>query len=99
MATTSENDRADGVEFTYEGDLVTARDVESGVAASGESKPVALSRLADALTLHAGGGDPIDDEEAFLEEIDVDPDEIEDGESFDGPAWDSETAAESAWSE
>jgi hypothetical protein len=78
MATPSENDRSDGVEFTYEGDLVTARDVESGVAASGESKPVALSRLADALTLHAGGGEPIDDEEAFLEEIGVDPDEVED---------------------
>jgi len=77
MATTSEN-TADGVEFTYENDLVTARDVESGVAASGESKPVALSRLADALTLHAGGGEPVDDEEAFLEEIGVDPEEVED---------------------
>lgn len=78
MATTSENDRADRVEFTYEEDLVTARDVESGVSASGKSKPMALSRLADALTLHAGGGEPIEDEEAFLEEIGVDADEIED---------------------
>lgn len=78
MSTTSENDRADGVKFTYEGELVTALDVESGVAASGESKPVALSRLADALTLHAGGGEPIGDEEAFLKEIGIDPDEVED---------------------
>ena len=77
MAATSENDRADGVEFTYEEELVTARDIESGVAASGTSKPVALSRLADALTLHAGGGEPIDDEAAFLEAIGVDPDEID----------------------
>lgn len=78
MATTSENDRTDGVEFTYEEELVTARDIESGVAASGTSKPIALSRLADALTLHAGGGEPIDDEAAFLEEIGVDSDEIND---------------------
>ena len=84
MATTSENDRADGVEVTYEDDLVTARDVGSGVAASGESKPVALSRLADALTLHAGGGEPIDDEAGFLKEIGVDPDEVEDA---GGPPW------------
>ncbi|GAB3705915.1 type II toxin-antitoxin system HicB family antitoxin [Halorubrum pallidum] len=78
MATTSENDRGGGVVFTYEEDLVTARDTESGVAASGTSKPAALSRLADALTLQAGGGEPIDDEEAFLEEIGVDADEIDD---------------------
>mgnify|MGYP006875068112 FL=1 len=84
MATTSEKDRADGVELTYEGNLVTARNVESGVAASGGSKPVALSRLADALTLHAGGGEPIDDEGLFLEEIGVDPDEVTDA---DEPPW------------
>ena len=84
MATTSENDRADGVEFTYEEDLVTARDIESGVAASGDSKPIALSRLADALTLHGGGGEPIDDEEAFLEAIGIDADEIEDA---GAPPW------------
>ncbi|MFD1571399.1 type II toxin-antitoxin system HicB family antitoxin [Halorubrum laminariae] len=76
MATTSENDCGDGVEFTYEADLVTARDVASGVTASGTSKPIALSRLADALTLHAGGGDPIDDEKLFLDEISVDADAI-----------------------
>lgn len=64
--------------FTYEEDLVTARDTESGVAASGTSKPVALSRLADALALHAGGGEPIDDEEAFFEEIRMDAGEIDD---------------------
>jgi hypothetical protein len=40
------------------------------------SKPVALSRLADALTLHAGGGEPIDDEGLFLEEVGVDPNEV-----------------------
>ncbi|WP_430503968.1 type II toxin-antitoxin system HicB family antitoxin [Haloparvum sp. PAK95] len=78
MATTSGNDHADGVEFTYEDDLVTARDIESGVAASGKSKPAALSRLADALTLYTGGGEPIDDEEAFLKDIGVDPDTVED---------------------
>lgn len=63
---------------------MTARDVESGIAASGESKPVALSRLADALTLHAGGGDPINYEEVFLKEIGVNPDEVMDA---DKPPW------------
>jgi len=56
MATSSENDRADGVEFTYEGDLVTARDVESGVAASGESKPVALAAPRTPALARAAGG-------------------------------------------
>jgi len=84
MATTSEKDRGDRVELTYEGDLVTARDVESGVAASGESKPLAVSRLADALTLHAGGSDPINHKGVFLKEIGVNPDEVTD---VDKPPW------------
>lgn len=78
IATTSDNDDPDGVEFKYEDDLATARDVGSDVTTSGKSKLATLSRLADALTLHAGGGEPINDEESFLEDIGVDPDTVED---------------------
>ena len=69
MATTDRCDEQDGVRFSYEEGLVTAIDVETGVAASGESKPDALGELADALSLHEGGGEPIEDEDAFLREI------------------------------
>jgi len=76
MATTDRRDEQDGVRFSYEGDLMTAIDVETGIAASGDSKADALAELADALALHEGGGEKIEDEDAFLREIDLDPDEV-----------------------
>ncbi|WP_255148985.1 type II toxin-antitoxin system HicB family antitoxin [Halorarius halobius] len=77
---TDDDDRpTEGVEFIHEDDgSITARDIETGVASFGETKAEALSMLAEALTLHEGGGDPIEDEEAFLDEIGVDADEIAD---------------------
>jgi predicted RNase H-like HicB family nuclease len=85
VSSTAENRREEGVEFTYEGDLVTARDIETGVASSGESKAEALAMLAEALALHEGGGEPIDDEEAFLREIGIDPDDVDEDDS--PPPW------------
>jgi len=85
MGTTTDRGDDEGVEFTYEEGLVTARDIETGVAASGESKATALSRLADALTLHEDGGEPIDDEADFLRETGVDPDAVSEDES--PPPW------------
>ena len=64
------------VAFSVEDDLVTARDLATGVAASGRSRPEALARLADALELHEGGGQLIEDEDAFLREIGIDPDAL-----------------------
>jgi predicted RNase H-like HicB family nuclease len=71
MATTDRRDEQDGVRFSYEEDLVTAIDDETGVAATGKSKPEALAELADALALHEGGGEEIEDEDAFLREIGI----------------------------
>jgi hypothetical protein len=68
-------DRADGVAFTYEDDLVTATDLETGVASCGETKAEALSMLAEALTLHDGRGESVGDERAFSGEIGIDPDD------------------------
>lgn len=85
MGTTTGDRNDDGVTFTYDDGLVTARDIETGVAASGSSKPIALARLADALRLHAGGGEPIEDEDAFLRELGIDPEEIDEDET--PPAW------------
>ena len=76
MASTSEEKRSDVVEFIHEGELITARDIETGVAASGETKAEALARLAEALDLHAGGGELVEDEDAVIEEIGLDPQEI-----------------------
>ena len=72
----SRRDEQDGVRFSYEEHLVTATDVETGVAASGGSKPDALAKLADALALHEGDGEEIEDEDAFLREIGLDPSEV-----------------------
>lgn len=69
----SRRDEQDGVRFSYEGHLVTATDVETGVAASGDSKADALAELADALALHEGGGEEIEDKDAFLREIGLNP--------------------------
>jgi len=73
----SERGRTEGVEFIYEDDgRITAKDIETGVASYGETKSEALAMLAEALHLHEGGGEPIDDPETFLEkELDVDSDE------------------------
>jgi hypothetical protein len=76
MSTTAGDRSEEGVEFIHEDGLVTARDIGSGVAASGASKSEALAMLAEALELHEGGGEPIEDEAAFLRELGIDPDEV-----------------------
>ncbi len=65
--------------FIYEDDgKITARDEETGVASFGDTKAEALRMLAEALELHAGGGDPVTDED--LEEFGLDPDDFDDKE-------------------
>lgn len=60
MASTARDDRSEGVEFVHEDDgRITARDLETGIASYGETKAEALEMLAEALTLHEGGGDPV----------------------------------------
>ncbi len=74
MATASENDHADGVRFIHEEDgRITAVDLETGVASFGQTKPEALTMLAEALELHEGGGNPVTD--ADLDEWGLDPDD------------------------
>jgi len=64
MATRTHDDAdEEGVEFIHEDDgSITARDKETGVASFGETKAEALAMLAEALTLHDGGGEPVTDE-------------------------------------
>jgi hypothetical protein len=72
----STRDEADEevVEFIHEDDgSITARDKETGVASYGDTKAEALRMLAEALTLHEGGGDPVSDED--LEEMGLDPED------------------------
>lgn len=73
MASTSRGESdEDGVEFIHEDDgSITARDKETGVASFGETKSEALRMLAEALELHDGGGEPVDDED--LREMGLDP--------------------------
>jgi len=75
MASTTRDNRADGVEFIHEDDgRITARDIETGVASYGETKAETLVMLAEALSLHAGEGEPVTDE--TLREFGLDPDEV-----------------------
>lgn len=57
-------------------DLFVARDEATGVASQGKTKPEALAMLAEALELHEGGGEPVEDEESVLREMGINPDEI-----------------------
>jgi len=60
----------------------------TNVGAQGETRDQALAELDEAVALHAGdAGEPIDDEDAFLREIGIDPDEIADSES--PPPWEA----------
>ena len=57
----------------------SAIDEEAGVASQGETRRKALNNLDEAVALHTGeAGEPIEDEDAFLRSIGVDPDEIPD---------------------
>lgn len=76
MTTTDRRDEGADIRFSYEENLVTAVDIETGVAASGDSKPDALAELADALALHEGGGEEIEDEDAFLRETGIDSNDV-----------------------
>jgi hypothetical protein len=71
-STSSEEPDEGGVEFIHEDDgSITARDKETGVASFGETKSEALRMLAEALELHDGGGEPVDNED--LREMGLDP--------------------------
>lgn len=70
-------DPEEGVEYIFEDGLVTAPDVQSGVASCGDSKAEALSMLAEALALHERDEVTVQDEDAVMEEIALDPDEIQ----------------------
>ena len=64
----------EGVEFVHEDDgSITAKDKETGVASFGDTKSEALRMLAEALELHEGGGEPVDDDE--LCDMGLDPQE------------------------
>jgi len=77
MASATRENRSEGVEFIHEDDgRITARDIETGVASYGETKAEALAMLAEALELHAGGGEPVSDED--LREFGLDPDDVGD---------------------
>jgi len=77
MASATRDNRSEGVEFIHEDDgRITARDIETGVASYGETKAEALAMLAEALELHAGGGEPVSDDD--LREFGLDPDDVGD---------------------
>jgi len=80
MATRTHDDPdEEGVEFIHEDDgSITARDKETGVASFGETKAEALAMLAEALTLHDGGGEPVADEDLEAWGIDPEPEGNED---------------------
>lgn len=66
------------ITLTKDGDWWVSRHVETGVASQGRTRKEALEMLDEAVALHRGEiGEPVEDEAAFLEEIGLDPEEIE----------------------
>jgi predicted RNase H-like HicB family nuclease len=79
----------EGVEFIHEDDgLITAKDIETGVASFGDTKAEALRMLAEAIELHEGGGEPVTDED--LEEWGLDADEASDEANVPDAPWSDE---------
>jgi predicted RNase H-like HicB family nuclease len=60
----------------------TAVDRETGVASQGETREAALENLDEAVALHRGEGEPIEDEEAFLRDVGIDPEKVEETEGL-----------------
>lgn len=84
MSSVVEDDPAEGVEFVREDDgSITARDEETGVARGGRTRSEALASLAEVLALEEGEGNAIDDPDAFLRDLGIDPDETVE----DEPPW------------
>lgn len=66
------------VSITRDGEWFVAIDQVTDVASQGRSRSEALANLAEAIDLHEGGGEPIDDPDMFLaEELDIDVEEFE----------------------
>jgi predicted RNase H-like HicB family nuclease len=60
----------------------TAVDRATGVASQGETREAALENLDEAVALHRGEGEPIEDEEAFLRDVGIDPEKVEETEGL-----------------
>lgn len=74
-ATRREDDRFKGVEFSREEDgSITAHDLETGLARGGNTRAEALAQLAEVLALESGEGEPVEDPDAFLRELGINPD-------------------------
>lgn len=78
MASKPETADDAGIVFVHEDDSsITAVDLEMGVARGGSTRSEALTLLAEALELHEGRGEPIDDPEAFLrDELGLTPEAV-----------------------
>ncbi|AGB16974.1 hypothetical protein Halru_2390 [Halovivax ruber XH-70] len=89
MSSTTRPNGAEGVEFYYESDgTVTAKDLETGLARGGDTRADALAQLAEVIKLHEGEGEPIDDPDEFLrDELNIDPDDLEEVSREDYPAF------------
>ncbi len=66
------------VTVTRDGDWFVAIDEATDVASQGRTRPEALANLAEALELHHGGGEDIEDADTFLATgLDIDAGELD----------------------
>jgi len=71
-------DREGEIRMWREDDMWVITDLETGVTTQGETREDALEMLDEAVALHKGEiGEPIENEEAFMEELGIDPEEVE----------------------
>lgn len=76
MSSVVKDNRREGVEFVHEEDgSITAKDRETGIARGGRTRSEALANLAEVLALEEGEGEPIEDSDAFLRNLGINPEE------------------------
>jgi predicted RNase H-like HicB family nuclease len=65
------------MKLSEDGEMWIITDEDTGVTTQGETREHALKMLDEAAALHAGNGEDVADEAALLEDLGLDPDEIE----------------------
>lgn len=84
MSSVVKDNRRQDIEFVHEKDgSITAKDRETGLARGGRTRSEALANLAEVLALEEGEGEPIEDPDAFLQDLGIDPEAKTD----DEPPW------------
>lgn len=76
MSNVVTDNRSEGVGFVHEDDgSITAKDRETGLARGGQTYSESLANMAEYSRTRRGEGEPVENPDAFLRDLGIDPDE------------------------